>query len=57
MKYNVELVRKFLESDPDLHIDENPDMEGVHSITIWWQDKCYLRNTTHIAVTDVAISG
>ena len=39
MKYNVELVRKFLEDDPDLHIDENPDLEGVHSITIWWQDK------------------
>ena len=39
MKYNVELVRKFLESDPDLHIDENPDLEGVHSITIWWYDK------------------
>ena len=38
MKYNVDLVRKFLESDPDLRIDENPDLEGVHSITIWWQD-------------------
>ena len=38
MKYNVDLVRKFLEDDPDLHIDENPDLEGVHSITIWWAD-------------------
>ena len=38
MKYNVDLVRKFLEYDPNLHIDENPDLEGVHSITIWWTD-------------------
>ena len=38
MKYNVDLVRKFLEDDPDLHIDENPDLEGVHSIPIWWTD-------------------
>ena len=57
MKYNVELVRKFLESDPDLHIDENPDLEGVHSITIWWKDKWFLINTIRIVATDVEISG
>ena len=39
MKYNVELVKKFLEDDPDIHVDVNPDLDGAHSITIWWYDK------------------